>query len=52
MKKGKGTLRAKCEFDPGLLQKGDVVIPLEIRDIENDNVLTAEITFYISEKKT
>lgn len=52
LKKGKGTLSAKCQFDPGVLQKGDVVIPLEIKDTENDNVLRAEITFYISEKKT
>jgi acyl-coenzyme A thioesterase PaaI-like protein len=51
LKKAKGTLSAKCEFDTGLLQQGDVVIPLEIKDTENDNVFSAEIIFYISEKK-
>lgn len=52
LKKAKGTLRAKCEFDPSLLRKGDILIPLEIKDTKNDNVFTAEITFYISERKT
>jgi acyl-coenzyme A thioesterase PaaI-like protein len=51
LKKAKGTLRAKCEFDLGLLQKGDVAIPLEINDTENDKVFTAQITFHISEKR-
>jgi acyl-coenzyme A thioesterase PaaI-like protein len=50
LKKGRGTLTAKCEFDPGLLVQGDVIIPLDIRDKENDKVFTAEITFYISQK--
>ena len=52
VKKAKGTLRAQCEFDSKLLKQGDVVIPLKIRDKENDTVFTANITFYISEKNT
>jgi acyl-coenzyme A thioesterase PaaI-like protein len=52
VKKAKGTLRAQCEFDSKLLKQGDVVIPLEIRDTENDIVFRAKIAFYISEKKS
>ena len=50
LKKGRGTLTAKCEFDPVALEPGDVTLPLEIKDRENDIVFTAEVTFYISQK--
>ncbi len=50
LKKAKGTLRAKCEFNPALLKPGDVAIPLEIRNLANDTICSAEINFYISEK--
>ena len=51
LKKGKGKLQATCQFEPSNLQKGDVTIPVEIKDVNNDNVFTAEIVFYISDKK-
>jgi acyl-coenzyme A thioesterase PaaI-like protein len=50
LKKGRGTLTAECEFDPVALEPGDVTLPLEIKDRENDIVFTAEVTFYISQK--
>ena len=51
LKKAKGTLTARCEFDPQMIQEGDIVIPLEIQDPGREVVFTAEITFYISKKK-
>ena len=51
LKKAKGTLIARCEFDPQTIHEGDIVVPLEIKDPANDIVFTAEITFYISKKK-
>jgi acyl-coenzyme A thioesterase PaaI-like protein len=50
LKKAKGTLIARCEFDLQIIHEGDIVIPLEIKDPGNDIVFTAEITFYISKK--
>jgi len=52
LKKGKGVLTATCQIDKNKIKTGDVLIPLEIKDNKNDTVLTAEITFYISERKT
>ncbi len=52
LKKGKGTLKVRSEFEPSLIKLGDIVIPLEIKDVDDDTVLVAEITFYISKKKT
>lgn len=52
LKKAKGTLIARCEFDPQIIHEGDIVVPLEILDPGNELVFTAEITFYISKKKT
>lgn len=51
LKKASGTLTARCEFDPQIIQEGDIVVPLEVRDPEDDVVFTAKITFYISKKK-
>jgi acyl-coenzyme A thioesterase PaaI-like protein len=51
LKKAKGTLTARCEFDPQIIREGDIVVPLEILDPGNELVFTAEITFYISKKK-
>jgi len=48
IKKARGTLTARCEFDPQIIQEGDIIVPLEVRDPENDIVFTARITFYIS----
>ncbi len=52
LKKGIGVLTAKCQIDPEIIKVGDVLIPLEIKDNKDNTVLTAEITFYISERKT
>lgn len=52
LKKGRGTLIAKCEFDPEILETGDIVIPMTVIDKAKDTVFTAEITFYVSEKKS
>ena len=49
--KGRGTLEAVCGFDENLIQEGDVVLPVSIKNIENKEVFTAEITFHISKKK-
>lgn len=51
LKKAKGTLTARCEFDPNIIHEGDIVIPLDVRDPVNELVFTAEIIFYISKRK-
>jgi acyl-coenzyme A thioesterase PaaI-like protein len=51
-KKARGRLVCECSLDPDLLQPGDVSIPLEIKDEMEDTVLSAEITFYISKRKS
>jgi hypothetical protein len=51
LKKARGTLIARCEFDPQIIHEGDIVIPLAVRNPENEVVFTAEIIFYISKKK-
>jgi len=50
LKKGKGVLKARCEFNPCLIEVGDVLIPLKITNIEGEIVLSEEIIFYIREK--
>ena len=49
--KGKGTLEAVCSFDENLIQEGDVILPVSIKNTGNKEVFTAEITFHISRKK-
>lgn len=49
--KGKGTLEATSSFDANLVQEGDVLIPVSVRNAEDREVFTAEITFHISRKK-
>lgn len=49
--KGKGTLEAVCDFDEHLIQEGDIVLPVKIKNTKNKEVITAKITFYISSKK-
>ena len=51
VKKAMGTLTARCEFDPQIVREGDIDVPIEVRDQENNVVFTATITFYISQKK-
>ena len=52
LKKAHGTLTARCVFDPEIIREGDIVIPLDVRDPQNEIVFTANITFYISKKKS
>lgn len=51
LRKGKGTLEATCSFDAALVQEGDVVLPVIIKNTADKDVLRAEITFHISKKK-
>ncbi len=51
LKKANGTLTARCEFDPGIIREGDIVLPLKVYDPANEVVFTAEIVFYISKRK-
>ena len=52
LKKAKGTLIARCEFDPKIIHEGDIVVPLDVRDADNKVVFKAKIIFYISKKRT
>ena len=52
LKKARGTLHGICRLDPDVLKPGDVRIPIEIQDPANETVLSGEITFYLSERKT
>ena len=49
--KAKGTITAISEFDPDIVQEGDVIIPITIKNTNEQVVFTAQITFYISSKK-
>lgn len=51
LRKGKGTLEATCSFDAGLIQEGEVALPVLIKNAAGKDVLKAEITFHISKKK-
>lgn len=51
LKKARGKLVCECSVDPGVLRPGDVRVPLEIKDETGDTVLSAEIVFYVSERK-
>jgi acyl-coenzyme A thioesterase PaaI-like protein len=50
-KKAKGKLVGVCEFDPALIIPGDVIFPVIIKNPEGEQVFSADITFFISEKK-
>jgi acyl-coenzyme A thioesterase PaaI-like protein len=41
-KKAKGTLTGICSFDPDILMPGDVVVPLEIKNVAGEVVLAAD----------
>ena len=49
--KAKGTITAISEFDPDIVKEGDVIIPVIIKNKNQQVVFTAQITFYISLKK-
>lgn len=48
--KATGTITAISEFDPTIVQQGDVVIPIVVSNSSGATVFTADITFYLSEK--
>lgn len=50
--KAKGTLEAVCEIGDVLIEEGEIVLPVSIKNLKNREVCVAEITFYISKKKT
>ncbi len=49
--KASGTITAISEFDPNIVQEGDVIIPIVVKNKGGDTVFNADITFYISRKK-
>ena len=49
--KAKGTIIAISEFNPDIVKEGDVIIPIIIKNKNQQIVFTAQITFYISSKK-
>jgi len=51
LRKGKGTLEATCSFDAALIQEGDIILPVIIKNTAGKDVLSAKITFHISKKK-
>ena len=48
--KATGTITAISQFDPAIIQRGDVVIPIVVSNSSGSTVFTADITFYVSEK--
>ncbi|MCF6262566.1 MAG: DUF4442 domain-containing protein [Xanthomonadales bacterium] len=50
LEKAKGTLEAHCEFNQNIIQEGDIVLPVLLKNTDNITVFTADITFYISKK--
>lgn len=49
--KASGTITAVSQFEPDIVRAGDVVIPIVVSNSANQEVFTADITFYVSEKK-
>lgn len=49
--KGIGTLHAISEFDTTEIGVGDMVVPVVVKNAKEETVFTADITFYVSEKK-
>ncbi len=48
--KATGTITAVSEFNPSIVEPGDVVIPIVVSNASGDTVFTADITFYVSNK--
>ncbi len=48
--KASGTITAISQFDPAIVEQGDVVIPIVISNSSGATVFTADITFYLSNK--
>lgn len=51
LEKGKGVLEATCQFESAIIQEGDVVLPVVLRNKDGQEVFNARITMYISSKK-
>lgn len=51
IRKARGRLVCECSIEPGILQPGDIRVPVETRDEAQETVLSAVILFYISERK-
>ncbi len=49
--KATGTITATSEFATDIVRTGDVVIPIVVRNASDNVVFTADITFYVSEKR-
>ncbi|PCJ46490.1 MAG: DUF4442 domain-containing protein [Moraxellaceae bacterium] len=49
--KGVGLLEAECSFDKNIIETGDVILPVVIRNMDDTVVFKADITFYISSKQ-
>ena len=50
--KATGTITAISEFDSEIVKEGDVVIPIVVSNADGDKLFTADITFYVSNKKS
>jgi acyl-coenzyme A thioesterase PaaI-like protein len=50
LRKGIGTLEATSSFSENLVREGDINLPVSVKNAANEEVFTAEITFYISQK--
>jgi len=51
LKKARGMLRATCALEPAMLDLGDVILHISVKDANAVEVFTADITFYVSKKK-
>jgi hypothetical protein len=51
-KKARGKLVGECHVDATSLASGDVNVPLEIKDAAGDTVLSGEILFRLSHRKS
>jgi len=49
--KATGTITAVSEFDQNIIEQGNIVIPVTIKNSSGKTIFTAKITFYISLKK-
>lgn len=52
LKKAKGDLVSTCEFDSSIVHEGNVILPVVLRDMFDQIVFKAEITMYVTCKKT
>ncbi len=48
IKKATGTITATSTFNPELVQNGEVIIPIDVKNQALETVFTADISFYVS----